>query len=57
MDCDFGSANDKVPDAAFGLPHDPAIAGVLRSMESSHYYPENDVGVARRWVSTVYSLQ
>ncbi|CAL9765509.1 unnamed protein product [Musa acuminata subsp. burmannicoides] len=48
VDCDFGSANDKVPDAAFGLPHDPAIAGVLRSMESSHYYPENDVGVARR---------
>ncbi|URD88797.1 glycoprotein 3-alpha-L-fucosyltransferase [Musa troglodytarum] len=50
VDCDFGFANGKVPDAAFGLPQDPAIAGVLRSMESSRYYPENNVGMARRWI-------
>lgn len=46
--CKFGFAGDKVPDAAFGLPQDPAIAGVLRSMESSHYYAENNVDLARR---------
>lgn len=56
MDCKFGFANDKVPDAAFGLPQNPAVAGILRSMESAHYYPENDIDTARRWVSTVYLL-
>ncbi|CAL9748417.1 unnamed protein product [Musa acuminata subsp. burmannicoides] len=30
MDCKFGFANDKVPDAAFGLPQNPAVAGILR---------------------------
>ncbi|KAJ8500677.1 hypothetical protein OPV22_011229 [Ensete ventricosum] len=48
MDCKFGFSNDKVPDAAFGLPQNPAVAGILRSMESSHYYPENDIDTARR---------
>ncbi|XP_058089509.1 putative fucosyltransferase-like protein isoform X2 [Magnolia sinica] len=48
--CKFGhdSASDKRPDAAFGLHQDPKTARVLRSMESSHYYPENNIGQARR---------
>lgn len=46
--CKFGVAADIKPDAAFGLPRDPEIAGVLRSMESSHYYAENNIGHARR---------
>ncbi|XP_009391356.2 glycoprotein 3-alpha-L-fucosyltransferase A-like isoform X1 [Musa acuminata AAA Group] len=50
MDCKFGFTNDKVPDAAFGLPQNPAVAGILRSMESAHYYPENDIDTARRWI-------
>ncbi|XP_077213681.1 fucosyltransferase 11 [Tasmannia lanceolata] len=39
---------DKKPDAQFGLPHDPVIAGVLRSMEASTYYAENNLAQARR---------
>ncbi|XP_010943065.1 glycoprotein 3-alpha-L-fucosyltransferase A [Elaeis guineensis] len=45
--CKFGFAADRKPDAAFGLHQDPAIASVLRSMESSHYYSENNINVAR----------
>lgn len=56
IDCHFGFSNEKAPDAAFGFPQNPAVAGVLRSMESSHYYPENSVDTARRWVSTVCSF-
>ncbi|XP_042396060.1 putative fucosyltransferase-like protein [Zingiber officinale] len=48
IDCHFGFSNEKVPDASFGLPQNPAVAAVLRSMESSHYYPENSVDAARR---------
>lgn len=51
--CKFGFAADRKPDAAFGLHQDPAIASVLRSMESSHYYSENNINVARGWVSTL----
>ncbi|XP_077250067.1 glycoprotein 3-alpha-L-fucosyltransferase A-like [Tasmannia lanceolata] len=48
--CKFGhyAASDKKPDAAFGLPNDPVIAGVLRSMEASSYYPDNNLDQARR---------
>lgn len=46
--CKFGYSANKIPDAAFGLPSDPATASVLRSMESSHYYPENNIELARR---------
>lgn len=53
MGCKFGYSANKIPDAAFGLPSDPATASVLRSMESSHYYPENNIELARRWVSTI----
>lgn len=44
--CKFGSSNKKV-DAAFGLPRDGLREGVLRSMESSHYYIENNISQAR----------
>ncbi|XXG60967.1 hypothetical protein AAC387_Pa04g2740 [Persea americana] len=45
----YGSTSDKKPDASFGLPHDDSGAFcVLRSMESSHYYPENNIDQARR---------
>lgn len=51
--CKFGFGGDKRPDAAFGLPQHGGTASVLRSMESAQYYFENDISVARRWVSTV----
>ncbi|ERM93474.1 hypothetical protein AMTRI_Chr04g247480 [Amborella trichopoda] len=48
--CTF--ANDRLsnrkPDAAFGLHGEPETASVLRSMESSHYYSENNLDHARR---------
>ncbi|KAL5992821.1 putative fucosyltransferase-like protein [Asimina triloba] len=44
----YTSASDRKPDAAFGMHQDPETARVLRSMESSHYYPENNIGQARR---------
>lgn len=50
--CHFGFNANKKPDAAFGLPQQSGTAGVLRSMESSHYYSENNIAQARRWVST-----
>ncbi|KAI3947709.1 hypothetical protein MKX01_034374 [Papaver californicum] len=46
--CHFGHkiGDDKTPDAAFGQPGD-GVPGILRSMESSHYYSENNVAQAR----------
>ncbi|KAG6509069.1 hypothetical protein ZIOFF_034460 [Zingiber officinale] len=38
IDCHFGFSNEKVPDASFGLPQNPAVAAVLRSMESSPFH-------------------
>ncbi|KAG6509076.1 hypothetical protein ZIOFF_034467 [Zingiber officinale] len=55
IDCHFGFSNEKVPDASFGLTQNPAVAAVLRSMESSHYYPENSVDAARRWYNLAIS--
>lgn len=55
MGCNFGHDPDRQPDAAFGSPQQPGTASVLRSMESSHYYSENNIAQARRWVSTVYN--
>ncbi|XP_060176033.1 putative fucosyltransferase-like protein [Lycium barbarum] len=46
--CNFGVDSDKKPDAAFGTPQQAGTAGVLRSMESAQYYPENDIVMARR---------
>lgn len=46
--CHFGFNANKKPDAAFGLPQQSGTAGVLRSMESSHYYSENNIAQARR---------
>ena len=50
--CDFrGSValeGENKADAIFGLRNEPGIEFVLRSMESSQYYPDNDVANARR---------
>lgn len=51
--CHFGVDDGKKPDAAFGLPQQTGTASVLRSMESSQYYAENNIAQARRWVSTI----
>ena len=53
MGCTFGFDSSKKPDAAFGTPQQAGTASVLRSMESSQYYAENDIDQARRWVSTI----
>ena len=49
----MGFTSDKKPDAAFGLSHQPGTLSIIRSMESAHYYQENNLAQARRWVSTV----
>ncbi|KAK7319869.1 hypothetical protein RJT34_04597 [Clitoria ternatea] len=46
--CKFGFNGDRRPDAAFGLPQSAGTASVLRSMESSQYYAENNIAMARR---------
>ncbi|KAL3538874.1 hypothetical protein ACH5RR_002240 [Cinchona calisaya] len=46
--CKFGYGANKKPDAAFGLPQQDGAASVLRSMESSQYYSENNIALARR---------
>ncbi|XP_059647794.1 glycoprotein 3-alpha-L-fucosyltransferase A-like [Cornus florida] len=46
--CKFGFNPNKKPDAAFGVPQETGTASVLRSMESSHYYSENNIAHARR---------
>jgi glycoprotein 3-alpha-L-fucosyltransferase len=51
--CKFGFNGNQKPDAAFGLPQQAGTASVLRSMESAQYYAENNIDMARRWVSTV----
>lgn len=52
MGCNFGFDPTKKADASFGSPNQGGTASVLRSMESSHYYAENNIAQARRWVST-----
>jgi glycoprotein 3-alpha-L-fucosyltransferase len=51
--CKFGFNGNQKPDAAFGLPQQAGTASVLRSMESAQYYAENNIDMARRWVSTI----
>ncbi|GMH13412.1 hypothetical protein Nepgr_015253 [Nepenthes gracilis] len=46
--CKFGYDPSRKPDAAFGWPQEHGTASVLRSMESSQYYAENNIGNARR---------
>ncbi|KAK1326319.1 Glycoprotein 3-alpha-L-fucosyltransferase A [Acorus calamus] len=48
--CKFSrsSAANKKPDAAFGLHDNPSTSSVIQSMESSHYYVENNIDHARR---------
>ncbi|XP_072992354.1 glycoprotein 3-alpha-L-fucosyltransferase A-like isoform X3 [Typha latifolia] len=45
--CKFGFDDNKIPDATFGISQDPGTASILRSMESSHYYADNNINVAR----------
>ncbi|CAL4999314.1 unnamed protein product [Urochloa decumbens] len=45
--CEFGFSASKTPDAAFGISPDPSVDSILRSMESSQYYSENNIDVAR----------
>ncbi|KAL0796935.1 hypothetical protein Bca101_068312 [Brassica carinata] len=53
VDCTFEGSSGKTPDAVFGLGHQPGTLGIIRSMESAQYYPENDLAQARGWVSTI----
>ncbi|KAG6419680.1 hypothetical protein SASPL_116189 [Salvia splendens] len=46
--CKFGDESSKKPDAGFGTPQSSGTAAVLRSMEAATYYPENNIGKARR---------
>ncbi|XP_072991377.1 putative fucosyltransferase-like protein [Typha latifolia] len=46
--CKFAYGANKMPDATFNLPQHPKTARIHRSMESSEYYLENKVDVARR---------
>ncbi|CAN8302947.1 unnamed protein product [Cochlearia groenlandica] len=49
VDCKFGVGSDETPDAAFGIVgHNKGALGIIRSMESAQYYPENDLAQARR---------
>jgi hypothetical protein len=48
--CDFGFPASKTPDATFGIVPDSSVKSILRSMESSHYYSENNINAARGWV-------
>ncbi|EEC83726.1 hypothetical protein OsI_29567 [Oryza sativa Indica Group] len=45
--CEFGFSATKTPDATFGIAPDPTVESILRSMESSQYYSENNIAVAR----------
>ncbi|KAH9695518.1 glycoprotein 3-alpha-L-fucosyltransferase A [Citrus sinensis] len=46
--CKFGYDDDRKPDASFGMSQQPGTDTVLRSMESSQYYAENNIAQARR---------
>ncbi|KAJ9175314.1 hypothetical protein P3X46_013881 [Hevea brasiliensis] len=45
--CHFGFDPSKNPDAAFRSPDHGGTASVHRSMESAHYYPDNNIAQAR----------
>ncbi|KAJ4745252.1 3-alpha-L-fucosyltransferase [Rhynchospora pubera] len=46
--CEFGHSSNRKADATFGYGLEGDVPSILRSMESSHYYSENDPDVARR---------
>jgi glycoprotein 3-alpha-L-fucosyltransferase len=46
--CIFSLTSTRKHDAMFGISHDHDVAGVLRSMESSEYYAENNLVISRR---------
>jgi hypothetical protein len=52
--CEFGHSANRKADATFGYGQEGSVPSILRSMESSHYYSENDPDIARRWVSTAF---
>ncbi|KAJ3673686.1 hypothetical protein LUZ60_005678 [Juncus effusus] len=45
--CRFGIGVDGIADATFNAHRDPRVERILRSMESSEYYIENRIDVAR----------
>ncbi|XP_054776734.1 glycoprotein 3-alpha-L-fucosyltransferase A-like isoform X2 [Prosopis cineraria] len=49
LGCKFGSDEGRAPDASFGSPRQDGMAHIRRSMESTIYFQENDIAVARRW--------
>lgn len=46
--CVFKGNGEGVPDAQFGLRDFTSAAQVLRSMESSAYFPDNDIDHAHK---------
>ncbi|KAK6916439.1 Glycosyl transferase family 10 [Dillenia turbinata] len=46
--CKFGFDSNVKLDAGFGIPQQAGTASILRSMESSHYYAQNNLALARR---------
>ncbi|CAK9318064.1 unnamed protein product [Citrullus colocynthis] len=46
--CEFQASPSKDPDAAFGLNHEGGMPSIIRSMESSLYYADNNIAQARR---------
>ncbi|KAF8013706.1 hypothetical protein BT93_I1539 [Corymbia citriodora subsp. variegata] len=46
--CKFGFGSDRKPDGQIGLHGQAGTATILRSMESSQYYAENNIAQARR---------
>lgn len=53
MGCKYGYDSKKKSDAALGAAQQGGVPSVLRSMESAQYYAENNIDMARRWVSTI----
>lgn len=51
--CNFGYDDNRKPDASFGMSQQPGTDTVLRSMESSQYYAENNIDHARRGGYTI----
>lgn len=48
MPCVFQAQGHGKADAGFGSIDSPSVFGVLRSMESSAYFPENDIARAHK---------
>ncbi|KAG5247663.1 alpha 1,3 fucosyltransferase [Salix suchowensis] len=55
--CQFGFNFSKSPDARFGFPQQDGTASVLRSMESTSYYAENNIAQARRTIEYIKNFK